>query len=222
MIFRSKLPFLPILVLTLLGVALLEQGITLAFGDLTLAPLLSIISLWILASFFSWRKVALATPVFALLSYFLILGTAYFPSVRAASVVIAGGLAAWTARQRERIHAHAHEVELILQALPTPWILSDDNGNITRLSPSAVSLFSIKSGDALETSYFAFFHPAEGKGQFIRKYLEAFESAAPGRLVLSLAKDPLQKVSAQFFRLDCEEGRRLLTVFGASDPEKTS
>lgn len=209
----KKRLFFPWLALSILGVVGIEHITTLIFGDLTLAPPLSIVCLCILAIFFSWRQVLFAGPIFALVTYYLILGTAYYPAVRAISVILAGVLAAWAARQKGLIESHAREVETILQTLPTPWIMSDHNGNITRLSNQAVSLFGIASKDAVGTSYFAFFNPVSGKGEFIRKYLDAFESSSPSQLALSLSKDPLQKVVANFFCLECDEGRRLLTVF---------
>jgi len=218
-IFSQKPPFFLFLAFSLSAVCGIEQAVTLAGENLTLAPPISIVSLGIFAAFFSWRIVIAVTPIFALTSYFMILGIAHFPSVRAASVVIAGVLAAWAARQREHIENQAREIEAILQALPIPWILSDSNGNVTRISAKSTPFFSLPAQDVVGTSYFALFNPLEGKGEFIRRYLGAFDTVGtPVKLDLALSSFPGKKVVAHLSRLDCGMDKRLLTVLETRAP----
>ena len=211
----KKPPYFLLLAGILAGVVAIEQVTTLAVGDLTLAPLLSIIGLGLMAVFFNWKQVLFSIPFFVITSYYLILGTSFFPTVRALSVLLAGILAAWAARQRERIENHSREINQVLEALSVPWILSDSTGNITRVSHEAALLISLPADTIIGTSFFSFFTPTKGKGEFIRMYLDAFEtSALPAKasLAISMADTQSVKVEANFSRLDCADGLRLLTV----------
>ena len=217
MILKTPWPYFLVLAISLSAVWLIDQGVTRLTEDFTLSPPLSIIALGLLAFFFSWRQVLLAAPCFAFLSYFLVLETARFPVVRSASVGIAGILAAWAAAQRGRIFNHSMEVETILGTLPVPWILSDESGNITRISDKALLLVSSPAESVVGVSYFSFLSPAEGKGEFIRKYLDSFSSArlpTKTKVVFTASQDTPR--TATFFSLDFAEGKRLLTVFEAS------
>jgi len=217
MILKKPLPYFLVLAISLSAVWLIDQGVTWLAEDFTLSPPFSIMALGLLAFFFSWRQVLLAAPCFAILSYFLVLETARFPVVRSASVGIAGALAAWAAAQRGRIINHSMEVDTILRTLPVPWILSDESGNITRISDKALHLVSSPAENVVGVSYFSFLSPAEGKGEFIRRYLDAFNSASlpiKTKVVFAASQDTRRTVT--FFSLDFAEGKRLLTFFEAS------
>jgi len=217
MILKKPLPYFLVLAISLSAVWLIDQGVTWLAKDFTLSPPFSIMALGLLAFFFSWRQVLLAAPCFAFLSYFLVLETARFPVVRSASVGIAGALAAWAAAQRGRIINHSMEVDTILRTLPVPWILSDESGNITRISDKALHLVSSPAENVVGVSYFSFLSPAEGKGEFIRRYLDAFNSASlpiETKVVFAASQDTRRTVT--FFSLDFAEGKRLLTFFEAS------
>jgi len=217
MILKKPLPYFLVLAISLSAVWLIDQGVTWLAEDFTLSPPFSIMALGLLAFFFSWRQVLLAAPCFAILSYFLVLETARFPVVRSASVGIAGALAAWAAAQRGRIINHSMEVETILRTLPVPWILSDESGNITRISDKALHLVSSPAENVVGVSYFSFLSPAEGKGEFIRRYLDAFNSASlPIKTKVVFAASQDTRRTATFFSLDFAEGKRLLTFLEAS------
>lgn len=217
MILKKPLPYFLVLAISLSAVWLIDQGVTWLAEDFTLSPPFSIMALGLLAFFFSWRQVLLAGPCFAILSYFLVLETARFPVVRSVSVGIAGALAAWAAAQRGRILNHSMEVETILRTLPVPWILSDESGNITRISDKALHLVSSPAANVVGASYFSFLSPAEGKGEFIRRYLDAFNSASlPTKTKVVFAASQDTRRTATFFSLDFAEGKRLLTFFEAS------
>ena len=213
----KKTLFFISLAVSLAVIWVIEAGVGQLLGKLTLSPPLSIISLGLFAAFFSWRQVLFATPFYAVLSYYLILGTAVFPGVRSSSILISGLLAAWVASQRSRILKHSEELDAILRTLPVPWILSDGSGNITRISEKARVLMASSSEDIIGASYFSFLSPSEGKGEFIRNYLSAFDdSVPPSRIKITFSKSPHTQAWATLFALECSEGRRLLTVFEAS------
>jgi len=208
--------FLFFFIFLLAAVVVAEKSIELVAGPLTLSPPLSIICLALLAAFFSYRQVLFATPFFAFISFFLIDGVAVFPSVRAFSVLVGGGLAAWVAFQRDQSSRRSVEIALILQGLPVPWVLSDGSGNITHASHNALdSLSALSSGTIIGCSYFTFFSPTEGKGLFIQKYLDAFSQISPSTtLNIALRKNSPNTIRATLSCIHLPQGPLLLTVFG--------
>ena len=203
-------------VLTLAGallcVAGLDQGITAILGDLTLAPPLSIIALGVFAALFSWKEVLVAVPFFAALSYFLVLDLARFPAVRAISVFLAGILAMWAAYQRVKLVLHAREVEAILKNIALPWILSDESGNVSQISPRALELLSLDASLILGLSYFYIFSPMEGKGELIRRYLDLFHPQAIPIQVSLASKTSARTYRATLSPLEFPGGKRVLTT----------
>ena len=213
----SLLKFAALSSVLLAAVAGIEQGSTIFFGDLTLAPLLSIISLGILAMSETWGRVLVATPIFAVLSYYLVLDHAYFPAIRALSVVFAGILAAWAAYQRSKIIFHSQEIQAILHSLSIPWVLSDDSGNVRQISPQLCSMIEKSHDSVLGTSYFAIFRPIEGKGEFIRKYLDSISSPnIPLHMTVQLADGQERKVDITLLPLELMGEKRVLTTLTIS------
>jgi len=210
---KDKGKYFFVLLATLFAVAALDRASVSVFGDLTLAPPLSIIALGILAVFFSWRKVLLAVPPFAALSYHLIADAARFPGVRAASVGLAGFLACWAAYQRARIVLHGMEVDAILQNLSLPWVLSDESGNVNQISPQALRLISLDSVSALGMSYFSIFSPHENKGELIRKYQTLVSAAGkPARLALTCSRNRAIRFQATLIPMEFSNQKRVLTT----------
>lgn len=190
----------------------IEYGTTCLFGDLTLAPPLSIIFLGILAIFFTWRKVLLAIPCFVVLSYCLILDTARFPAVRAISIFLAGILASWASYQRVKIILHAQEIGAILKNLDLPWVLSDEAGNVSQISPAALRLLGCEERQVVGISFFSIFSPLEQKGELIRKYLDLFgTSPSPISQALSFRASAI-KCNASLSPLELPGGKKILTT----------
>ena len=212
---KTNLSFLVFLTLSLASVVGAEVGIAHFFQHSTISPPLSMLYLALLASFFSWRKVIFATPFFVLTSYLLIDGVALFPSVRAFSVLVAGGLSALIAFQREQGIRRSAEFSTILDNLPVPWVLSDSTGNIALANKDALAVLSQPSlSSVIGASYFSFFSPAEGKGVFIQKYLDIFMSdSSPSHMSLLLANTPPITIHATLSRIHLPHGVFLLTAF---------
>jgi PAS domain-containing protein len=215
--FPKRIHFAIFFLLSLASVWGIERGVALLFQNLTLSPLISFACLGLLAIFFSPRQILFATPFFALLTYSLIDGAAVFPEIRATSVVMAGVLASWASSQRIRILHHSQELDTILQSLPVPWILSDGSGVITRASAKALSLLALPQKDVIHSSYFSLLSPAEGKGAFIRNYLDVFDSVAdPVKIKVSFTNAPHIQMVAMISPVEFPEGKRLLTVLDHS------
>ena len=212
---KINLNFLVFFTLFLASVVGGEMSVAHFFRHSTISPPLSMLYLALLAAFFSWRQVMIATPFFVLTSYLLIDGVALFPSVRAFSVLVAGGLAAWIACQRERGDRRSAEISAILDSLPIPWVLSDSTGNITLANKDALVVLSQSSlSTVIGTSYFSFFSPAEGKGVFIQKYLDIFMyDSPPLTMSLLLANTSPVAIHATLSRIHLPQGVFLLTAF---------
>jgi PAS domain-containing protein len=213
----KRTSFAVFLLLSLASVWGIEYGVAVLFQNLTLSPLISFACLGLLAIFFSPRQILLATPLFALLTYSLVRGAAVFPEIRATSVLMAGVLASWASSQRIRILNRSQEMDTILQSLPVPWILSDGSGVITRASTKALTLLALPQKDLIHSSYFALLSPTEGKGAFIRNYLDVFDSVAdPVKIKVSFTNAPRIQMVAMISPVEFPEGKRLLTVLDHS------
>jgi PAS domain-containing protein len=128
--------------LTFLFVAIwgVEKGVTCWFGNQTLAPLLSVITLGFIATRFSQPFVLTATILLCLLSYWLIQDASMYPLIRSLTVLIGGVIASWASAQKERLGRQSQEFEAVLMNLPLPWILCDSNNKTLRISPAFASL----------------------------------------------------------------------------------
>lgn len=122
------------------GVWAIESGVTHLFGDQTLAPLLSVISLAIVATKFPPSFVLGAILPFAALSYFLIQDSSRYPLIRSLTVCFGGLIAAWASWQKARLDRQIREFEAVIIHLPQPWMLCDSNSRIIRVSHSLAAL----------------------------------------------------------------------------------
>jgi len=203
--------FLPLLFLAL--VVGIESGATYFFGHQTLAPLLSILSLSILAFYCSSRLLILSTPFFMLLSYSLIRDHSDYPLVRAFTVLLGGILAIWVSSSRDKLQRQQDEIETILSFMPLPWLLADSSGNILRIS-SALQVFLGPSRlNLINSSFFSLFSAAQNRGEFIRLFLDTADNSVthPG-LNLTLANPPHTRFIASLSSLPSPSGHSVLII----------
>jgi len=203
-------PCLPLLFLGLVwGI---ESSATCFFGPQTLATLLSILSLSILAFYCSSRLLILSTPFFILLSYSLIRDHSDYPLVRAFTVLLGGILAVWVGSSREKLQRQQDEIETILSYMPLPWLLADSSGNILRLS-SALQKFLGPRSNLINTSFFSLFSAAQNRGEFIRLFLETADSSVThSGLNLTLANPPHTRFVAVLSSLPSPSGHSVLII----------
>ena len=207
--------FLPLLFLAL--VVGIESGATYFFGHQTLAPLLSILSLSILAFYCSSRLLILSTPFFMLLSYSLIRDHSDYPLVRAFTVLLGGILAIWVSSSREKLQRQQDEIETILSFMPLPWLLADSSGNILRIS-SALQVFLGPSRlNLINSSFFSLFSAAQNRGEFIRLFLDTSDnSVTHAGLNLTLANPPHTRFVAVLSSLPSPGGHSVLIILNPS------
>jgi PAS domain-containing protein len=142
MIFRlpKEVRFFFLLFFLTIAIWGVEEAVTRWLGDQTLAPLLSVISLGLIAARFSQPFVLTATILLCLLSYWLIQDASKYPLIRSLTVLIGGVIASWASAQKARLGRQAQEFEVVLMNLPLPWILCDSNNKTLRISPAFASL----------------------------------------------------------------------------------
>lgn len=143
------------------GVWAIETGVTHFFGDQTLAPLLSIISLAILATKFPPGFVLSAILPFACLSYFLILDSSRYPLIRSLTACIGGLIAAWASWQKACLDRQIREFEAVIMHLPQPWMLCDSSSKIIRVSRSFAALVGKTQEQLIGVPHFSLLTPAE-------------------------------------------------------------
>jgi PAS domain-containing protein len=184
--FRRSLPLL------FLGLVVgIESGATYFFGHQTLAPLLSILSLSILAFYCSSRLLILSTPFFMLLSYSLIRDHSDYPLVRTFTILLGGILSVWVSSSRNKLQRQQTEIETIVNLMPIPWLLADASGNLLRISPELQKILGPSQPNLINTSFFSLFSAAQNRGEFIRLFLDTSDnSVTHSGLNLTLANPP--------------------------------
>jgi hypothetical protein len=209
--------FLPLLFLAL--VVGIESGATYFFGHQTLAPLLSILSLSILAFYCSPRLLLLSTPLFMILTYLLIRDHSDYPLVRAFTVLLGGILAVWVSSSRNKLQRQQSEIETIVNLMPIPWLLADASGNLLRISPELQKLLGPFHSNLINTSFFALFSTAQNRGEFIRLFLDTADHSTTHKgLHLSLVNPPHTQFVAVLSSLPSPDTSSVLIIFnpGAS------
>ena len=196
---------------------LIEFASTYIFGPQTLTPLLSILSLSILAFYCTPRLLLLSTPLFMLLSYLLIQNHSPYPLVRTFTVLLGGILAFWVSSSRERLQRQQSEIETIVDLMPFPWLLADSSGNIIRISSSLQKKFGTFHSSLLNTSFFALFSTAQNRGEFIRLFLDTADNFTTHTgLHLALANPPYTRFVAILSSLPSARGNSVLIILNPS------
>jgi PAS domain-containing protein len=207
--FKRSLPLL------FLGLVVgIESGATYFFGHQTLAPLLSILSLSILAFYCSSRLLLITTPLFMILTYLLIRDHSPYPLVRTFTILLGGILAVWVSSSRNKLQRQQSEIETIVNLMPIPWLLADASGNLLRIGPELQKLFGPSHSNLINTSFFSLFSAAQNRGEFIRLFLEtADNSVTHSGLNLTLADPPHTRFVAVLSSLPTPIGHSVLIIF---------
>ena len=210
--FRRSLPLL------FLGLVWgIESSATFLFGPQTLAPLLSILSLSILAFYCSSRLLILSAPLFMLLSYMLIQAHSPYPLVRTFTVLLGGILAVWVSSSRQKLQRQQSEIETIVNLMPIPWLLADASGNLLRIGPELQKLLGSSHSKLINTSFFSLFSAAQNRGEFIRLFLDTSDnSVTHSGLNLTLANPPHTRFVAVLSSLPSPSGHSVLIILNPS------
>ena len=195
----------------------IEFSATHLFGSQTLAPLLSILSLSILAFYCSSRLLLLSTPLFMLTSYLLIRGHSDYPLVRTFTILLGGILAVWVSTSRQKLQRQQTEVETIVNLMPIPWLLADASRNLLRISPELQKLLGPSHSNLINTSFFSLFSAAQNRGEFIRLFLDTSDnSVTHSGLNLTLVNPPHTRFVAVLSSLPSPSGHSVLIILNPS------
>jgi PAS domain-containing protein len=210
--FKRSLPLL------FLGLVVgIESGATYFFGHQTLAPLLSILSLSILAFYCSPRLLLLSTPLFMILTYLLIRDHSDYPLVRAFTVLLGGILAVLVSSSRQKLQRQQSEIETIVNLMPIPWLLADASGNLLRIGPELQKLLGPSQPNLINTSFFSLFSATQNRGEFIRLFLDTSDnSVTHSGLNLTLANPPHTRFVAVLSSLPSPNGHSVLIILNPS------
>lgn len=214
---RSFFRFLPFVLFSFVwGI---EVVVSLFFGNQTLAPLLSILSLTILAFFCSPRLILFVTPFFVAESYFLIFNDSDYPLVRSGTVILGGALASFVSSARLKLNRQNNNISSILSLLPVPWIQTDGTGNILSIGNTMLDLLHAPESKLLGTSFFSLFSTSDNRGEFIRLFLDAADKSIPRQnLQLSLTRPPHAHFNASISPLSTSKGSSVLIIFHPAPP----
>ena len=192
----------------------IENVVTWFFGNQTLAPLLSILSLTILAFSCSPRLILFVTPLFVTESYFLIFHNSDYPLVRSGTVILGGVLAAIVSSARLKLSLQYDNISSILRLLPVPWIQTDGTGNILSIGRAMLDLLDAPESKLLGTSFFSLFSTSDNRGEFIRLFLDAADNSTSHQdLPLSLTRPPHTHFHSSISPLPTSKGSSVLIIF---------
>lgn len=187
-------------------------------GDQTFAPPLAVLSLFALAFFLGAKSILLWTPVFAAVAYALILDISQFPLTRTITVVLAGLMSAWASRLRERSIHQAAEIELVLQNLPTPWVLIDAKGSIMRGNCRGATLLGSSQEEIAGLSIFEGSGDPQNQKERIRRFVQASEKNLVFTLSLGVIRGTGKNLVGKVFPVALRSGRASLLVLEEVDP----
>lgn len=187
-----------------------DSAVAFYFGDQTLAPALSVLSLFVLAMALPPRWVLFWVPWFAAESYWLISDVSKFPLPRTFTVILAGLLAVWAGRQRQKLGDQFREIELMLLKLPTPWILIDSRGSILKSNQAGAEWLGSTREEIAGNSIFAI----GATGEEARKLrINDFVRLGQGGLLDSGVEFPLGYIPSS--------GKKILAyIFSIPSPKK--
>jgi PAS domain-containing protein len=150
--------------------------------ELSLAPLFSLVSFFILSFYFSPWVVLLSIPPFAVLTYWLISPLSPFSAIRTITLIAGGGLAAYAAFLRIRAEDLASNRGAIFSLLPIPILISDPTSKIIEANSAAVRILKYSRSELLEFSWFNLLLDTPGKRVDMESYIKVGQNLMPSEL----------------------------------------
>lgn len=141
------------------------------FGELTFAPLLSLLSLLILAMFRGPGFVLLWIFPFTVVSYELIQSYSQYVWMRSASLILGGLIAAYAAFLRAKAVSLSTSLENIFARISYPVIVSDSTSRIVFFNDAACNSLKITAAELRGFSWFNLLLDEGCKTADIEKYV---------------------------------------------------
>jgi len=166
-------------------------------GQTTMTPLFGIIGLMVLAFCLPPRSMIFWTVIYSLIVSSIFLSperlrflntnavnyTEITPYVRSCTFTIAAILSLLLSHVLNRLKSSQGDLQKILDNLPVPILISDDDGRIRFVNHSACEILAMPSVEVQGYSFFDLLAPKEFQGATIANYLGRFNSPS--------IKDPL-------------------------------
>ena len=186
--FKNKLPFVLFAADYLLCIHLNRTGY-----DLSLSPLFSLVSFFILSSYSSPSIVLLSIPPFAALTYWLISPFSPFSIIRTVTLIAGGVLAAYAAFLRVRAEDLASNRGAIFSLLPIPILISDPTSKIIEANSAAVRMLKYSKMELLDFSWFNLLLDSPNKRADMESYIKVGKNPLPAELsFIFVGKDNAQ------------------------------
>jgi len=142
------------------------------------------------------------------------------PWVRFGAFMVMGAVAVGLSWQRELWQRSYARVEMLMQTLTLPLILSDSSGAIVFANAAAAGILRCTMQELLDTSYFMLFSLPSEQGQFIAKYIEHFDGMDQQNRKVRICLQSRAGESWLVEWLPLQQGRRklMLTMWITSIP----
>jgi len=139
--------------------------------ELTIAPLLSLLSLFILAMFRPPGFVLLWIFPFVLLSYFMIVPFSQFAWTRSLTLLLGGVITAYASYLRTRAVKLSASLERLFSRITHPIIVSDVTSKILFFNQAACDALGIPEGELCGFSWFNLIFDRGAKARDIERYV---------------------------------------------------
>jgi PAS domain-containing protein len=150
--------------------------------DLSIAPLFSLVSFFILSLYCGPRVILLSVPPFAALTYWLISPLSPFSSIRTVSLITGGLLATYASRLRIQAEQLAASRGAIFSLLPIPILISDPTSKIIEANDAAVKLLKYSRKELLDFSWFNLLLDTPKKTTDMESYIKVGQNPLPSEL----------------------------------------
>jgi PAS domain S-box-containing protein len=201
-----------------LAVFLIEAGTS----GIRVTPSLLTIALAVFALFLSpravlWWAIGLFVPIVLALAFVPnngIYEVPAFVALRSAAYIAVASVAVGFSRFRWESERRLEGMLALFDALKTPIVVSDIDGNINFANQACCELLARNSSEIKDTNFFSVFSQPDQRGQSIEGYLKCFEKAAN---VSSSMMVSVQKVggemthNANCFTMEWDKRRLLVT-----------
>ncbi len=141
------------------------------FQELTLAPLLSLLSLFVLATRRPPGSILLWIFPFVVLSYFLISPYSKFVWIRSITLALGGLITAYASHLRTRAETVAARNEKVFSQLPYPILVSDATSRIVFFNQAACAALKIAPKEMQGFSWFNLLFDDGKKAEQIERYV---------------------------------------------------
>lgn len=189
------------------------------FEELTLAPLLSLLSLFVLATRRPPGSILLWIFPFVALSYFLISPYSKFVWIRSITLALGGLITAYASHLRTRAETIAARNEKIFSQLPYPILVSDATSRIISFNQAACAALKIAPKEMQGFSWFNLLFDNGRKAEQIERYVRhAAEKGGEDPAHFQLVGLDGKVWQATVIRAGAESRDHLITTLAASSP----